>query len=56
MKEKYPLNGFLKMPGVLEKDRQLEELGLTNDPAKYPLLLPKDEDFANYMRFRKADE
>jgi hypothetical protein len=52
LKEKYPLNSFLKMPGILEKDAQLEALKLQNDPKKFPELLPVDETYAAFLRHR----
>lgn len=53
-KERFPLNGFLKTPGVLERKKMLKDQGLDNDSAKFPYLLPKDDNIAAYMQFQDS--
>jgi hypothetical protein len=52
LKEKFPLNSFLKMPTLIENDAKLKALGIDYDPKKWPELLPVDDTFADYMRHR----
>ena len=53
LKEKYPLNNFLKTPGVKEREKQLEKLGLNYDPTMYPNeFLPKDPAYKKLLRHR----
>jgi len=43
LKEKYPLDSFLKRPALREQERKLEELGLSYDPNDFPeALVPKE--------------
>ena len=56
MKEKFPLNSFLKMPQVLEKEEMLRKLNIDSDPSKYPYNLPKDDDMADWLRHRDSDD
>lgn len=51
-KERYPLNGFLKTPALLEKDEQLRKMGKQFDPAKGKEMLPVDNDLAEFHRHR----
>jgi len=52
-KEKYPLDSFLKTPGLLKKEAQLEKFGLGFNPDEAPNnLLPKDPDLAEYLRHK----
>lgn len=55
LKEKFPLNHFLKKPKILEKEAQLEKLGLGYDPNKFKELLPVDQDLAEYKRHRREE-
>ena len=54
-KELYPLNDFLKKPAMMAEQEKLKALGLEYDPAKFPHMLPKDDDLANYQRYRTEE-
>ena len=46
------MDSFLKMPAIKEKQDKIAAMGLEKDHMKYPHVLPKDDDLADYEMYR----
>lgn len=44
------------MPGILDKREKIAQLGTNYDPAKYPEMLPEDNDLAEFHRHRRNED